>query len=383
MKAKKIATLVMAASMVLGMAACGNSGNTATTAPASQAGTTASAKTEATTKADAPSGNAETSKADVSGADDCPTLTTTDPITIIWAHNSPEVSAAHQAALKFQEEMESRSGGVVKVKLFPNGESGTVPENDQALREGTIQIMSGTAGGLADPSLSYFDLPCLVSSAEDFEALFGRGTELRDVTEGKYNDMGMHVLSLVAGGFGIISSNKEIRSYEDMAGLNIRTSENSIAMEMFKDWGCNPTPVAFSELYIALQQGLVEAQNNTLDTTVSAGLHEQQKYIIDTRHSVMPLGIYMNLDFYNNLPEDVRALLDWVCENIIDDYTRELVNAADASALKTVKDAGLEVIAFTDEDRAKMLADAKPVYDMVADIVGQDLIDRIGELQAQ
>ena len=279
--------------------------------------------------------------------------------------------------------MQTRSNGVVTVKLFPNGESGTVPENDQALREGTIQIMSGASGGLADPSLSYFDLPCLVSSHEAFEELFGRGTELREVTEGKYNAMGMHVLSMVAGGFGVISSNKEINTYEDMAGLNIRTSENPIAMEMFKDWGCNPTPVAFSELYIALQQGLVETQNNTLDTTVAARLYEQQKYIINSKHSVMPLGIYMNLDFYNGLPEDVRALLDWVCENVIDDYTRELVAAAEETALQTVIDAGLTVVDFTDEDRAKMLEDAKPVYDMVAEIVGQDLIDRIGELQAQ
>ena len=132
-----------------------------------------------------------------------------------------------------------------------------------------------------------------------------------------------------------------------------------------------------------MQQGLVEAQNNTLDTTVAARLYEQQKYIINSKHSVMPLGIYMNLDFYNGLPEDVRALLDWVCENVIDDYTRELVAAAEETALQTVIDAGLTVVDFTDEDRAKMLEDAKPVYDMVAEIVGQDLIDRIVELQAQ
>ncbi len=193
----------------------------------------------------------------------------------------------------------------------------------------------------------------------------------------------MHVLSLVPGGFGIISSNKEFRDYAGMKGLKIRVSENPIFIEEFTDWGCSPTPVGFGELYVALQQGLVEAQNNTLDTTVSAALHEQQKYIINTNHSVQPLGMYMNKEFYDSLPEDVRALIDWVCENVIDDYTKQLCADAQAKAEQTVKDAGLEIIDFTDEDRAQMREAAQPVYDMIAENVGQELVDRIAELQAQ
>ncbi len=363
---KKLTALVLAAAMTLSLAACGSS-------PAPNPGSSPSAS--------APSASAPSASAPAPGADGAPVLTTTDPISIVWSHNNPESSAAGQAALKFKEEIEARSNGVISVKVYANGELGTVPENDQALREGTIQIVCGVSGGLVDPSLSYFDLPCLVSTSEAFETLFGRGTELRAETERRYADMGMQVLSLVAGGFSIISSNKEVRSYEDLAGLNIRTSENNIFMEEFRDWGCNPTPLAFGDLYVALQQGLVEAQNNTLDTTVSSLLYEQQKYIINTNHAVSPLGIYMNKAFYDGLPEDARALIDWVCENVIDDYTRQLSADAAEAALKTVRDAGLEVIDFTDEDRARMRENAQPVYDMVAGLVGQELIDRISELQ--
>lgn len=364
MKAKKLLSLVLAAAMALSLCAC-------------QGGTTNQTPNTNNPSSANPSNSAQ---APTPGADGAPVLTTTDPIQITWSHNNPEASAAHQAALKFKEEIEARSNGVISVRIYPNGELGTVPENDQALREGTIQIVCGVSGGLVDPSLAYFDLPCLVSSADAFEDLFGRGTELRQETESRYNAMGMHVLSLVAGGFAIISSNKEVRSYEDLAGLNIRTSENPIAMEMFRDWGCNPTPVGFGELYVALQQGLVEAQTNSLDTTVSSLLYEQQKYIINSNHSVVPLGIYMNLDFYNNLPEDARALIDWVCENVVDDYTRQLAKAADEKSLQTVIDAGVEIVDFTDEDRAKMLENATPVYNMVGELVGQDLIERIREL---
>lgn len=363
---KKLTAFVLAAAMILSLAACGNSSqpNSGNAGGSSNGGNPSAA-----------------ASAPAPGADGAPVLTTTDPISIVWSHNNPESSAAGQAALKFKEEVEARSNGVITVKVYANGELGTVPENDQALREGTIQIVCGVSGGLVDPSLSYFDLPCLVSNSEDFEKLFGRGTELRIETERRYNDMGMQVLSLVAGGFSIISSNKEVRSYSDLAGLNIRVSENPIFMEEFRDWGCTPTPVPFGELYVALQQGLVEAQNNTLDTTVSSLLYEQQKYIVNTNHAVSPLGIYMNKAFYDGLPEDARALIDWVCENVIDDYTRQLSADAAEASLKTVADAGLEVIDFTDEDRAQMRENAQPVYDMVADLVGQDLIDRISELQ--
>lgn len=361
---KKLTSLILAAAMVLSLAACSNS-----------------SKPDSSGSGTPNNSNSSGAPTPTPGADGAPVLTTTDPISIVWSHNNPESSAAGQAALKFKEEIEARSNGVITVKVYANGELGTVPENDQALREGTIQVVCGVSGGLVDPSLSYFDLPCLVSTSEAFEELFGRGTELRIETERRYNEMGMQVLSLVAGGFSIISSNKEIRSYSDLAGLNIRTSENNIFMEEFRDWGCNPTPLAFGDLYVALQQGLVEAQNNTLDTTVSSLLYEQQKYIINTNHAVSPLGIYMNKAFYDGLPEDARALIDWVCENVIDDYTRQLSSQAAEAAIKTVTDAGLEVIDFTDEDRAQMLTAAKPVYDMVADIVGQDLIDQIQELQ--
>ena len=111
-----------------------------------------------------------------------PTLTSTDSVNIIWSHNSPETSAAHQAALKFKERIEELSEGKITVTLYPNGQMGTVPENDQALREGTIQMMSGTAGGTTDVKLEYFDAPCLVTSDEQAFELFGRGTELRAFT---------------------------------------------------------------------------------------------------------------------------------------------------------------------------------------------------------
>ena len=365
---KKAMSVLLAAMMVFSLTACSSS--------SSDSSSDEEETEEAEEEEEEEEEEADSSDSD-SDSDDCPEVTSTETIEIVWSHNAAESSVQHLMALKFKEEVEERSNGYVTVTIYPNGELGTVSENDQALREGTIQVMSGTSGGLADDTLAYFDLPCMVTSNEEFEELFGRGTELREITEERYNDMNMVCLALEPAGFGIISSNVEVTCYEDLEGLNIRTSENSIQMEMFSDWGCNPTPVSFSELYIALQQGLVDAQNNTLDTTVSSGLQEQQKYIIETKHSVMALGFYMNLDFYNSLPDDVREMIDWVCENIMDDYIVEEAEAAEEAAMETVLEEGLEVIEFTDEDRAKMLEAAEPVYEMVAELAGEEVVELI------
>ena len=268
------------------------------------------------------------------------------------------------------------------VTLYANGELGTVPENDQALREGTIQIGSGTTGGLGDPSLSYFDCPNLVGSNEQAKAMMDRSGELYQYTEQVYAGIGMKMLSIVPGGFPETSSNKAARSYEELSGLKIRTLENPIAISYWQAWGCNPTPVTFSELYIALQQGLVEAQENAYDTIVASKLYEQQKYIINTHHVIMWSGMYMNLDFYNGLPADYQELINWVVAEIYEPFLYEESIKANDAALQVMKDAGLEVIDFTPEDLAKMREAAKPAYGLIRETVGDEPMELIAKARA-
>ena len=303
--------------------------------------------------------------------------TSTDKITIIWSHNASEKTAAHQVALRFKELVEARSGGNITVDLYPNGDLGTVPENDQALREGTIQINSGTSGGLVDMSLSYFDAPNLVTSMDDAMKTFAPGTELRKETEKRYEALGMKVLSFVPMGFRVTSSNRPVRSYDDLKGLKIRTLENPVPISYWSSWGASPTPIAFSELYIALQQGLVEAQENTYDTIVSSKLYEQQKYIINTNHVVMWGGVYMNLDFYNSLPDDYRKMIDDVWTNELDQYSFELCEKANEDAKQFLINNGLEVIDLPESDLVRMRKEATEAYALIAKTAGQEIMDKI------
>lgn len=361
MKMKKLLSLALAAAMTLSLAGCLNEAPAETPAP-----------TPETPSTEAPTEN----------LDGAPAITSTEKVEMIWSHNAAETTAGHRAAVEFKNAMEKYSNGNITVTLYANGELGTVPENDQALREGTIQIGSGTTGGLVDPALSYFDCPNLVDSNEQALAMMDREGDLYKYTQGVYEDIGMKMLSIVPGGFRETSSNKAVRSFEELDGLNIRTLENPIAIAYWESWGCNPTPVTFSELYLALQQGLVEAQENAYDTIVASKLYEQQKYIINTHHVIMWSGMYMNLDFYNSLPADYQELINWVVAEIYEPFLYEESIIANDAALQTMKDAGLEVIDFTAEDLAKMREAAAPAYELIRQTVGDEPMELIAAAQA-
>ena len=371
MKMKKVLALALAAALALSLTGCLNQ------APSNNNGGGAPSSGGASQ-----SGGGSASNTPAPNPDGAPAITSTEQVNKIWSHNAAVTTAGHRAAEKFKEAMEKYSGGNITVTLYANGELGTVPENDQALREGTIQIGSGTTGGLVDPSLSYFDCPNLVDSNEQAKAMMEHGTELYQYTEQVYAGIGMKMLSIVPGGFRETSSNKAARSYEELSGLKIRTLENPIAISYWQAWGCNPTPVTFSELYIALQQGLVEAQENAYDTIVASKLYEQQKYIINTHHVIMWSGMYMNLDFYNGLPADYQELINWVVAEIYEPFLYEESIKANDAALQVMKDAGLEVIDFTPEDLAKMREAAKPAYDLIRETVGDEPMELIAKAQA-
>lgn len=371
MKMKKVLAAALTAALVLSLAGCLNQ---APSSNGSGSGTPSNNNSSASRN--------DGSSAPAANPDGAPAITSTKKVEMIWSHNAAVTTAGHRAAEKFKEAVEQYSGGNITVTLYANGELGTVPENDQALREGTIQIGSGTTGGLVDPSLSYFDCPNLVDSNEQAMAMMDRSGELYKYTEDVYAGIGMKMLSIVPGGFRETTSNKPVRSYEELTGLNIRTLENPIAISYWKAWGCNPTPVTFSELYIALQQGLVEAQENAYDTTVASKLFEQQKYVINTHHVIMWAGMYMNLDFYNSLPADYQELINWVVAEVYEPFLYEESIKANEAALKTMQDAGLEVIDFTADDLAKMREAAKPAYDLIRQTVGDEPMELISKAQA-
>ena len=178
-------------------------------------------------------------------------------IKLFGAHNSADDSVTNRAAVKFKELIEAKSEGQIEVEIYSNGALGNVVEASEAVKDGTIQMQNGSPGSLLSAPLGIFELPNIVTSREDALKVFGEGTEVRKAVDKEFENNGLKLLGLVPQSFRLMSSNVPVKSYEDLAGINIRVMENPVSISYWKAWGANPTPIAFSELYIALQQKLV------------------------------------------------------------------------------------------------------------------------------
>jgi len=171
----------------------------------------------------------------------------------------------------------------------------------------------------------------------------------------------------------ITNSKRPIHTPKDLNGIKIRTMENPIHMETFRLLGASPTPMAFNELYTALQQKTVDGQENPVFLTYSSKFYEVQKYLSLTGHIYAAAPFVMNLDFFNSLPADLQTIVKDGA-NVARDKQREMLDTQNEADLVELKKA-MEVNELTAEEKAVFAEMTKPVYDQVAEIVGQDLVD--------
>jgi TRAP-type C4-dicarboxylate transport system substrate-binding protein len=178
--------------------------------------------------------------------------------------------------------------------------------------------------------------------------------------------------------FRQMSSNIPVYELADFDGIKIRTMENKYHMAFWEELGATPTPLAFGELYIALQQGLVHAQENPYATLIASKLNEQQDYVLDTNHIMFLNTTSINQNVFNNLPEEYQNILTESFEEARE-IAFEISREEDQKALDEVIEAGTEFIEVSDELRSEMQEAAQPVYEMIAEEIGQDSVDALFE----
>lgn len=295
---------------------------------------------------------------------------------MVLAHGAPEQSDGHKGTLYFKELIEERSGGKITVDSYPGFQLGSVSELIQNQKSGQIAMTVGTAGGSTSKALAFLDLPALYSDIEKATAVVAEGTKARALIDQEYGNLNVKVLSIMPITYRVTSSNVPVRSIEDFEGLKIRTMENPLHMMFWQAIDANPTPLAFSELYVALQQGLVDAQENPLDTIYNSKMYEQQKYIIKSNHVMFYNAYTINKDLWNSMPPEYQAL---ITETMVDveKWVRETTDNSLVAFEKNLVDAGLEVIEFNEEDFTKMREAAQPVYDEARALCGDEVIDEV------
>ena len=364
-KIKKLTGITLMAAMLIGLTGCGNSSNETTTAATTEAETIAAATTAAATEATTTGSDSIFDQADA------------PEFNIILAHGTSEQQLGGLNCTTFKEEIEARSNGKITVEVYPNAQLGTDAESFTSTQMGTIQMTWMATGSYVSyiPEIGILSQPMRFTDINECYKLLESGTEFRTYLNNVFEENSLTCVGISPTAFRTMSSNIKVESMEDFKGINIRTIDDKYQKAFWNALGCNATPLAFGELYIALQQGLMDAQENPLDTIVNNNLGEVQKYMIITNHVPFVSTFIMNKDFYNSMPTEYQDLVATILDEIAADNLKNY-EAINQSALdKLISNNGCEVIELSDAVLEEMKALAEPIWTSMQEELGQELSD--------
>lgn len=211
--------------------------------------------------------------------------------------------------LAFIEALEAETGGAHSGKLFLNGQLGSEQDTVSAAATGTLDFSILAINNITpfSPSVGTLTLPYVILSLEDAEAIT-QGEIGQQMVEQTIEDAGVRIIGWAYSGFRVLTNSKQpVTSVADLQGLVIRVPKNEIMIETYKSWGVNPTPMAWSETFAGLQQGVVDGQDNPYITVYSMKFDEVQKYVTNLRYifSIEPLIVSEAL--FQDMSEDEQA----------------------------------------------------------------------------
>ncbi len=276
------------------------------------------------------------------------------------SHNAAPGNPKAEASLKFAELVHQKTAGRVKVEVGGSAQFGDDVESLTNMRLGTLAFSANSQGSSAGvvPEFGLLGLPFLFRDLNHaYKVVDGPvGTKLDEAANAK----GLVLLALWDNGIRHISNSKRpIVTPEDLQGIKVRTPPDTMTLDIFKALGANPGPLAFSELYIALQQGVFDGQENPLMNIYSSKLHEVQKYISLTGHKYETTPLLASKMIWAGLSKaDQQAVKEAAVE--AGKFNRELSLAADTDLRTKLTAAGVQI---NPVDQAPFIAKTKPVYD--------------------
>ncbi|WP_027572916.1 TRAP transporter substrate-binding protein [Bradyrhizobium sp. WSM1743] len=299
-----------------------------------------------------------------------------DPIIIKFSHVVATDTPKGKGAEKFKELAEKYTGGKVKVEVYPNSTLYKDKEELEALQLGSVQMLAPSNskfGPLGIREFEVFDLPYILPDLKT----------LRKVTEGPLgarllkllDSKGITGLAYWDNGFKQMSANKKLITPADYQGVKFRIQSSRVLQAQFKALGSLPQVMAFSEVYQALQTGVVDGQENTWSNIYTQKMHEVQKYITETNHGYIGYVVIVNKKFWDDLPADIRDQLSKAMKEATE-FSNAQSQKENDDALAEIKKSGKsEIIKLTAEQDEAMRKAMEPVYKDAAGRVGQALID--------
>lgn len=294
--------------------------------------------------------------------------------TLKFATQNPKGHPIVTGMEKFAELAAAKSGGKMKVQLFPGGTLGSDQHNVSALQGGTLEIVSLNSGILASQVKEFgvFDFPFMFASAKEADAVVDGpfGKMMHDKLESK----GIVGLAYWELGFrNITNSRRPIRKVEDIAGLKLRVIPNAINVDWVKALGANPTPMPFPEVYAALDQKAIDGQENPVTVINANKFHEVQKHLVITNHQYNPQSVIFSKKVWDTLSAaEQKILRDAAMEAA--KAQRQASREQAGQALENLKKNGMQVTELALADLQKFQAAMKPVIAKHSEAVGQDVV---------
>ena len=302
------------------------------------------------------------------------------PIIIKFSHVVANDTPKGKGAIKFKELAEKYTNGKVKVEVYPNSSLYKDKEEIEALQLGSVQMLAPSTAKFAPLGAKEFealDLPNLFASEEAYtKAMKG---EVGKWLFKKLEPKGISGLAFWDNGFHMVSSNRPLINPSDFQGLKIRISGSKIADRYFRDVGAIPQILAFSEVYQALQTGVVDGCENTASNYLTQKFHEVQKHITVSYHAHLQYAVIVNTKFWSGLPADIRTQLDKAMDEATD-YTNSIAVKENEDALAEIKKSGKTTLHYLTDDQKKAWQTAMaPTYQWAKGRVGTEVLDLLSK----
>jgi C4-dicarboxylate-binding protein DctP len=304
--------------------------------------------------------------------------TAQQPIIIKFSHVVSPDAPKGKAAVKFKELAESYTNGKVKVEVYPNSSLYKDKEELEALQLGSVQMLAPSIskfGPLGVKEYDVFDLPFLMS--DDARARQMYASPMMAELNKKLEAKGVMPLAYWDNGAHVYTCNKPLIMPDDFKGLKMRIQGSKVLDAAIRQLGALPQIMAFSELYQALQTGVVDGEDNVPSNILTQKFYEVQKYLTVSYHGRLTYSLIVNKKFWEGLPEDVRTPLARAVQESTD-FFNDTAAKDNADALEKIKASGkLEVHYLTDAERKAWIAKLMPVHTEMQSRFGKDFIEKI------
>lgn len=293
---------------------------------------------------------------------------------IRFGYGLSESSNQGRAVKYFAEELSKRSGGKLKVKGFGDASLGSDIQMQNALIGGAQEMMVGSTATLVGivKDFGVYDLPFLFNNEKEADAVLDGpfGEKLLK----SLNDKGLVGLVYWENGFrNLTNSKRPITKLEDMGGIKLRVMQNPVYIDMFNRFGANAVPLAFSELFTAMETGTVDGQENPVTTIQSSKFYEVQKYLTISRHVYSPWIMLASKRWYDGLSADEKKMLNEAAV-ASRDFERKDSREASAQSIAYLKEKGMQINELSPAELERMREMVKPAFDKYAADGGADVL---------